>query len=166
VLEHLTKLVSIPRKRKYFSTFLERSCRVEDEKLSEQIYESIVLKDEELHSQKLKDLPLDRVSITHLSEEYCGHRLFQVHRLDMETSGIIVQAKHESACAELCRQFREREVRSFFNCATHPRLIMLFCQQISKAYAAKVFGKVPESMTKIETPIRADYPRRPLQVRW
>lgn len=110
VLEHLTRLVSIPRKRKYFSTFLERSCRVEDEKLSEEIYDNIVLKDEEMHSQKLKELPLDRVSITHLSEEYCGHRLFQVHRLDMETSGIIVQAKHESACAELCRQFRERMV--------------------------------------------------------
>jgi 23S rRNA-/tRNA-specific pseudouridylate synthase len=35
-------------------------------------------------------------------------------RLDMETSGVIMFAKSEVSCAELGRQFREREVSLIF----------------------------------------------------
>lgn len=56
-----------------------------------------------------------------------------VHRLDKETSGIILVAKTEDAFLELLRQFREREVE--------------------KRYTALVHGKVTPEIGEINVPV-------------
>ena len=58
------------------------------------------------------------VSLASLAETYCGplpspqgaDRPGIVHRLDRETSGVMVLGKNEASLQELMRQFREREV--------------------------------------------------------
>ncbi|MBC7835082.1 MAG: RluA family pseudouridine synthase [Phycisphaerales bacterium] len=67
-----------------------------------------------------------------------------VHRLDMDTSGLLVIALDPDTQRELSRQFEEREV--------------------DKSYTALVEGTLaPESGT-IDAPIRPDLSRRPHQV--
>ena len=38
----------------------------------------------------------------------------EVHRLDMDTSGLLVVARHKASHRELSRQFREREVEKHY----------------------------------------------------
>ena len=46
-----------------------------------------------------------------------------VHRLDKETSGILVLAKTPEAFVELQRQFREREVKKVYQALAHGRIV-------------------------------------------
>jgi len=62
-----------------------------------------------------------------------SHRIGIVHRLDKDTSGLIVVAKSEEISDALSEQFREREV--------------------FKSYVALVHGALRENSGKIETPI-------------
>lgn len=59
-----------------------------------------------------------------------------VHRLDKDTSGLIVLAKNDAALNELQRQFQARQVR--------------------KTYLALVDGKPPTASGKVEAPIGRD----------
>jgi tRNA pseudouridine32 synthase/23S rRNA pseudouridine746 synthase len=67
-----------------------------------------------------------------------------VHRLDMDTSGLIVCALDAAAQRELSRQFEQREVE--------------------KRYVALVDGVVGCESGTIDVPIRADIANRPYQV--
>lgn len=53
------------------------------------------------------------------SVEYFKQRDGLVHRLDKETTGVMVLAKTPSAFIELLRQFREREVKKTYVALTH-----------------------------------------------
>jgi len=66
-----------------------------------------------------------------------------VHRLDMDTSGLVVLARGKAMQRELGRLFQNREVR--------------------KAYIALVAGRVVSAEGTIELPLLSDWPRRPLQ---
>jgi len=66
-----------------------------------------------------------------------------VHRLDMDTSGIIVLALHKEALRRLARQFQQRV--------------------IEKNYIARVWGKPEENEGTIELPLSSDWPNRPKQ---
>lgn len=68
----------------------------------------------------------------------------EVHRLDMDTSGLMVVALNEDAMRDLARQFRERE--------------------IGKQYEAIVQGRLEQSPMRIDLPMRADISNRPRQV--
>lgn len=69
-----------------------------------------------------------------------------VHRLDMETSGLMVLALDEAAQRELSGQFEHRRVE--------------------KAYLALLGGGIdlPSESGSIDLPMRADIERRPLQI--
>jgi len=67
-----------------------------------------------------------------------------VHRLDMDTSGVIVLGLTAVAHANLGRQFETR--------------------QTSKLYIAKVWGEMAEMMGRIDQPIMTDWPNRPKQM--
>lgn len=56
-----------------------------------------------------------------------------VHRLDMDTSGVMVVAKHDRAIRHLQRQFKNRTVR--------------------KLYVTLVAGRIPQAEGRIEAPI-------------
>lgn len=70
--------------------------------------------------------------------------LWVVHRLDMDTSGLIAFARTREAAAHLCRQFERRTV--------------------AKRYEARVWGHPPSDAGVIDLPLRLDWPHRPRQV--
>ncbi|NVJ96955.1 MAG: RluA family pseudouridine synthase [Alphaproteobacteria bacterium] len=73
---------------------------------------------------------------------FTGARI--VHRLDMETSGVIVMARHLDALRHLGRQFEDRKTE--------------------KTYEARVWGKVADYEGEIDLPLICDWPNRPKQM--
>ena len=68
---------------------------------------------------------------------------FLVHRLDMDTSGVIIFALNKSTQRSLNLQFEKRIVK--------------------KLYEARVFGNIKEDNGFIDLPLIVDWPNRPLQ---
>ncbi|MDB3865553.1 RluA family pseudouridine synthase [Amylibacter sp.] len=68
---------------------------------------------------------------------------FLVHRLDMDTSGVIIFALSKSTQRLLNLQFEKRIVK--------------------KLYEARVFGNIKEDNGFIDLPLIVDWPNRPLQ---
>ena len=66
-----------------------------------------------------------------------------VHRLDRDTSGVMVFALTRSAQRHLGLQFEKRQIR--------------------KTYLARVWGHVAEKSGLIDLPLMVDWPNRPLQ---
>ena len=79
--------------------------------------------------------------LNRLSVRYPG--VSAVHRLDLDTSGVMVIPRHREALSRLARQFQER--------------------QIDKTYIARVAGHVAEDVGKCDLPLIADWPNRPKQ---
>lgn len=79
--------------------------------------------------------------ITRLQQRYCDALV--VHRLDLDTSGIMVVARGKPAQATLSRLFQER--------------------QVHKRYFAWVHGVVDSDHGSIDLPIARDWPNRPRQ---
>ncbi|HKI73117.1 MAG TPA: pseudouridine synthase, partial [Pseudomonadales bacterium] len=71
--------------------------------------------------------------------EYADVRI--VHRLDLQTSGLMVLARSKPSARELSRQFRDREV--------------------SKEYVALVWGEPTESVGVIDAPLALDVDNKP-----
>lgn len=70
--------------------------------------------------------------------------LWVVHRLDMDTSGLIAFARTREAAAHLGRQFERRTAH--------------------KRYEALVWGRPPSARGVIALPLRIDWPHRPRQL--
>ena len=67
-----------------------------------------------------------------------------VHRLDLDTSGLMILALSQKATSDLNRQFRERTIK--------------------KDYEAIVYGCLKNEEGEIDFPIRPDPENRPLQI--
>ena len=67
-----------------------------------------------------------------------------VHRLDMETSGLMVMALNKASHVALSRQFEQR--------------------QVEKQYIARVFGHLQASSGQVAVPLICDWPNRPKQM--
>ncbi len=80
--------------------------------------------------------------ITRLQQHYPTASI--VHRLDLDTSGIMVIPLNKPTHAHISRQFQERQVR--------------------KAYHAIVFGVVAPDEGEVDLPITCDWERRPRQM--
>ena len=72
-----------------------------------------------------------------------GEEVFVVHRLDRDTSGLLVFAKTKDDLRELHRQFRDGEV--------------------DKEYVAVVHGQLPAQSGEVNLPLIVDWPNRPKQ---
>lgn len=79
--------------------------------------------------------------ISRLQIDFPGVRC--VHRLDMETSGLMVLALHKSAQVYLNKQFEQR--------------------QVAKRYLARVIGVPDTDRGEINVPLICDWPNRPRQ---
>ncbi len=66
-----------------------------------------------------------------------------VHRLDMETSGLIVMALNKASHIHLSRQFENRQVK--------------------KQYIARIYGHLPVETGQVDVPLICDWPNRPKQ---
>jgi tRNA pseudouridine32 synthase/23S rRNA pseudouridine746 synthase len=80
--------------------------------------------------------------ITRLQRDYPTASI--VHRLDLDTSGIMVIPLNKPTHAHISRQFQQREVK--------------------KSYHAIVYGVVEQNEGKVELPIRSDWENRPRQM--
>ncbi len=86
--------------------------------------------------------PVNRDSlIGRLAHRYPG--VAAVHRLDLDTSGLLVVPRHREALAALSREFQARRVE--------------------KMYTAVVWGRVAEDRGEINLPIARDWHNRPRQ---
>lgn len=72
-----------------------------------------------------------------------GELLSAVHRLDQDTSGVLLIARHPAAARQLRQQFQHR--------------------QVQKRYVAVLVGQVITESGMIEVPLSADPANRPLQ---
>jgi len=80
--------------------------------------------------------------ITRLQKQYPTATI--VHRLDLDTSGIMVIPLNRAAHAHISRQFQRREVH--------------------KCYHAVVYGPVQPDSGEVDLPIACDWERRPRQM--
>jgi len=80
--------------------------------------------------------------LSHLLVDYPDAKI--VHRLDMDTSGLMVVARSAEVHRHLSRQFQER--------------------QTEKTYQAICAGRLPIKTGHISLPMRCDWERRPLQM--
>ncbi len=79
---------------------------------------------------------------TRASQAYAGARI--VHRLDMDTSGVMVLAMTAAAHRHLGLQFERRKTR--------------------KTYIAEVWGHLKEDTGEVDLPLVCDWPNRPKQM--
>ena len=143
VLIELKEYQSIPRKKGLFISFLQRACKINELSLREQVWDVVSKCDFERH-KLAENKPPNLVSIAEILEHIYHKKVFHVHRLDMETSGILIFAKTDQAAGELCRQFRDREIQ--------------------KTYIARVAGALPSNIDRVDVPIKPDLSNRPYQV--
>jgi 23S rRNA-/tRNA-specific pseudouridylate synthase len=144
---HTSKInCGLPRKKRSFIDFLsKRPYSVDNPQLRLDLWDRVAKADFQLLSKE-KDMSADDYEhcMTDILEAVDNKRVFQVHRLDMETSGVMYFARTDVACADLMKQLREKEA--------------------NKQYIAKVIGRLSESVTEIDIPIRPDTDNRPYQV--
>jgi len=76
------------------------------------------------------------------ARDYCS-TVTLVHRLDRDTSGILIFAKTPAAHRHLGLQFERRHLK--------------------KRYTAVVWGQVAEESGLVDAPLRSDWPNRPMQ---
>ncbi len=79
--------------------------------------------------------------LTRVRKEIFGALL--VHRLDLDTSGLIIFARTASSQVFLNQQFEKRKIK--------------------KTYTARVNGHLNKDQGKIDLPIIVDWPKRPMQ---
>jgi hypothetical protein len=112
IIPKVTKLgETVPRqKEKMFMLFDRLSkgqCNLE---LKEQIWKELLDADRMINDFDVTTLPERLLSAADFADSVTGNKVFHVHRLDQETSGILVFAKTSLAASILSKQFREKEV--------------------------------------------------------
>jgi tRNA pseudouridine32 synthase/23S rRNA pseudouridine746 synthase len=75
-------------------------------------------------------------------QKYVGART--IHRLDMETSGVVVMARNKESQAHISKQFELRKTK--------------------KIYIARLAGLLREDTGEIDLPLICDWPNRPKQM--
>ena len=119
-----TNIDNIPRQEKAFKRYVERNFRelraegAHVEKIKDAMWDAVSKCDIDLHRTSLDDIPTQLWSAFEIIRN-CGgvkgpSKLWKVHRLDYDTSGVLLFAKSSEAARELCRQFREKEVRKLY----------------------------------------------------
>ncbi len=79
--------------------------------------------------------------ITRLESQF--GQLYSIHRLDMDTSGLMVIARDKNTLSEVSRQFQQRKV--------------------NKIYQAVVWGTPTLKQGSVDLPLICDWPNRPKQ---
>lgn len=106
-----TERDNIPRKKQKFLDYLQRILKISSEEVRNTSWDLVVLEDEQRTCIDLNVLPEELLSCADVAQIKSNlSKVFHVHRLDLETSGVIVFAKTEESAAALCKQFQDRHV--------------------------------------------------------
>ncbi|MGM9735902.1 MAG: RluA family pseudouridine synthase [Candidatus Cryptobacteroides sp.] len=105
-----------------------------------------------------------RISLQERLSDETGSEVLAVHRLDMDTSGVIVFARNSSAQSDLRSQFENRTVRKTYVARLCPPDPAPFPEAPAFGTANSVSGK-PGSSSEgmISLPLSPDYDERPRQ---
>lgn len=129
--------------------------------ISTPLYAGVIYEDNEIIAvSKESGVPsvpgLDgQKSIQEMLGERLGCEIHAVHRLDMDTSGIILFAKTEEAAINLRKQFEEHKVSKTYKAR--------LCPADTHTYASQTLRLNVGDMGEIELPLSADYDERPRQ---
>lgn len=124
-LRGFTNIDNIPRQEKAFKRYVERNFRElradkgsRAEKIKDDMWDAVSKCDIDLHRGSLDDVPMQLWSafeiIRSRTDVMGPSTLWKVHRLDYDTSGLLLFAKTSEAASEMCRQFRDKEVRKLY----------------------------------------------------
>lgn len=69
-------------------------------------------------------LPADFSDQYGTTEEIFESRTGLAHRLDKDTSGVMLIAKHPGSLLNLLKQFRDREIQKMYSCLTHGKFAL------------------------------------------
>ena len=119
---------NIPRQEIAFKRYVERNFRelrvgkdahAQAENIKNDMWEAVTKSDIDLHRTSLNEVPMELRSAFEIVRNHRGvignsSLLWKVHRLDYDTSGVLLFAKSSVAAGELCRQFREKQVRKLY----------------------------------------------------
>jgi hypothetical protein len=133
---------NIPRKEQRFYQYLQKSHGIIDQDVVQEAWRYINIVDKQIHS-KFVNFSSPSVSATEILR-HSFPMVLNVHRLDQETSGILVAALTEDAGAHIAKQFREGAM--------------------CKTYIAVVAGHLNAAINKVCVKIRPDPTDRPKQV--
>lgn len=118
--------------------------------------EHIIVAEKPFHVPSIPGLD-GRTSLQELLNVICGTTVIPVHRLDMDTSGIMIYAKTKAAETNLKKQFEEHSIRKTY-------VARLSAPDSSTSFHA---GNAPElrpgQKGVIDLPLSADYDERPRQ---
>ena len=107
---------NVPRKKDRFIGYLKRLYRLKDSQCSgvlTDLWMKLVSIDYSLHHIKLASIPQHLISASDIASESSHCHVHHVHRLDLQTSGVLMFAKDDQISADLDRQFRDRHVSCF-----------------------------------------------------
>lgn len=104
-VEKLLKFDSLPRKKDIFLRQLKRNFDSLPLAECSEIWDLLT----EFDSSRASSVSQDRVSaLDHMKRKFGS--IFSVHRLDQDTSGVLIFAKASTVCESLNAQFREKKV--------------------------------------------------------
>jgi hypothetical protein len=109
ILHILNQNGSVPRKKSIFERWVSKQLQIENKNLLQEVWESILRSDKQLHEIDIETIPLERISAQELLQQYCGD-VVAVHRLDCETSGALIYAKSDEIAGKLGKLFQTRMV--------------------------------------------------------
>ncbi len=111
-----------------------------------------------------------RESALEIMQRACG-KLFVVHRLDMDTSGVLLFAKTPEAAVEIQKQFENHTIRKTYKArlSAEDSLLKAWYEDSGKPYdeltegIADIRQLKPGDKGRIELPLSPDYDERPRQ---
>lgn len=117
ILKSLLGKLNVPRNEKSFKNYLSVCCHVKNTTVQDELWCAISQVDEALHKVPISSIQKKDLSVSTMLSAELGIKLYTVHRLDLETTGVLVFAKHPEAAEGISKQFRFREVISIWFCA-------------------------------------------------
>ena len=120
-IESLKNCTNIPRKERAFKDYMARTFKGLPAAEAEALWTAVCQSDAALHGVPLESIPPEKRSVYEILQSRRGEgtgnfsrTLYVVHRLDCETSGVLVFAKTATAASEMCRQFRCKETKKLY----------------------------------------------------
>ena len=117
-----------------------------------------------------------RVSLQEFLEKAYGHDIHAVHRLDMDTSGVIIYAKTAEAVIDLRKQFEEHTIKKTYSARLSPIAEGMASETVlppwpqgegpSASWEGSFLKPCPReeaTAAHISLPLAADYDERPRQ---
>jgi 23S rRNA-/tRNA-specific pseudouridylate synthase len=101
----------VPRQDQKFIRYAQRimknQCSKED---AQQLWLRLSSLDRSMYGTLPEEFPAELISASDIMEKQFNQRLFHLHRLDQETSGVLMFGKDSKSANYICNQFREHQV--------------------------------------------------------